>query len=177
MSNKLFIIIISIMSTILVYFSIMIGLILFNHKDFKSIPCEFVYYKPPTSIPSISNEEVDKIVQNHFNLFHFKIEDDNLVEKGMYGFTRITFRTVHIDKNINCWLRLYTYVHELCHLKYLTGNETYTTYMTFIELGKSDNIYMNYVYNLTIYYQCSLRAYENSDYDIAYYINKDLGRI
>lgn len=144
-----------------------------NHKDFKVINCEKVYYSCPKSPQEIDKKEVYNIINNHFNMIYL-VKEDDCISKGKYGYCYPIIRYIHIDSTINCWTMIYTLVHELCHIKYQSVNETYVTYMSFLELQKSNNEYMKYVYELLIYEQCTLKIYKNTEYDIAYYIHQNL---
>jgi hypothetical protein len=80
-----------------------------------------------------------------------------------------------LDNELNSTQTIQTLAHELCHIKYYTNNETYTEYMTFIELYQSDNVYLKNAAEWMIYEHLVVQAHYGTAYDISYYIAEYLG--
>lgn len=79
------------------------------------------------------------------------------------------WRVIEIDKNLDIHTYIITYAHELCHIRYQVGNETYTAYMTFVRLYESGNSELRY--HALVYAQDVIGGgYSGTAYDCGYYI-------
>lgn len=55
------------------------------------------------------------------------------------GYSVSMLRYIKMDKSINIEQYCIVLCHEMCHVKYFTGNEIYTQFMAFKSLYESDN--------------------------------------
>lgn len=102
-----------------------------------------------------------------FNTPHIYREKDLPPQEN--GRSKIMWRIVEIDKNLDVHTYIVTYTHELCHVRYQVGNETYTAYMTFVRLYKSNNAELQY--HALVYAQDVISGdYSGTEYDCGYYI-------
>lgn len=65
------------------------------------------------------------------------IYKEGSVENGGYSVSML--RYIKMDKDINIEQYCIVLCHEMCHVKYFTGNEIYTQFMAFKSLYESDN--------------------------------------
>lgn len=102
-----------------------------------------------------------------FNTPHIYREKDLPPQEN--GRSKIMWRIVEIDKNLDVHTYIVTYTHELCHVRYQVGNETYTAYMTFVRLYESNNAELQY--HALVYAQDVISGdYSGTEYDCGYYI-------
>lgn len=106
-------------------------------------------------------------IANLFNTPHIYREKDLPPQEN--GRSKIMWRIVEIDKNLDVHTYIVTYTHELCHVRYQVGNETYTAYMTFVRLYESNNAELQY--HALVYAQDVISGdYSGTEYDCGYYI-------
>lgn len=102
-----------------------------------------------------------------FNTPHIYFEKDLPPQDN--GISIIMWRVVQIDKDLDVHTYIVTYTHELCHVRYQVGNETYTAYMTFVRLYESNNAELQY--HALIYAKDVISGdYSGTEYDCGYYI-------
>lgn len=102
-----------------------------------------------------------------FNTPHIYFEKDLPPQDN--GISIIMWRVVQIDKDLDVHTYIITYAHELCHVRYQVGNETYTAYMTFVRLYESGNTELRY--HALVYAQDVIAGgYSGTAYDCGYYI-------
>ena len=102
-----------------------------------------------------------------FNTPHLYLERNLPLNQN--GRSRILWRVIEINKNIDIHTYIITYAHELCHVRYQVGNETYTAYMTFVRLYESDNHEL--CYHALLYANDVISGcYDGTQYDCGYYI-------
>lgn len=95
--------------------------------------------------------------------------EGDLNKHSVDGYARPLIRLVRIDSNLSNFSYAYTLVHELTHVKYQTGNETWTSYKSFIILYESGSSALQYI--ALKYAQDQLGGlYEGTEYDCSYYI-------
>lgn len=98
---------------------------------------------------------------------HIYLEKDLQAQEN--GRSRILWRVIEINKNIDIHTYIITYTHELCHVRYQVSNETYTAYMTFVRLYESGNAELRY--HALVYAQDVIGGgYNGTAYDCGYYI-------
>ena len=135
----------------------------------EAVSCDYIR---PEYMP-IDNSEAIELVNKHFNMTYIlRIVD---LDESLFGQSIIPISLVMLDKDLNGTQTIQTLAHELCHIKHFTNNETYTEYMTFIELYESDNIYLKNAAEWMIYEHLVLQAHYGTAYDISYYIAEYLG--
>ena len=106
-------------------------------------------------------------IANLFNTPHIYFEKDLPPQDN--GISIIMWRVVQIDKDLDVHTYIITYAHELCHVRYQVGNETYTAYMTFVRLYESNNAELQY--HALVYAQDVISGdYSGTEYDCGYYI-------
>lgn len=89
----------------------------------------------------ISKQEIRKLLEDElcFNNYIYKEGDIKIVSNSAYCVALL--RYIKIDMTKCARIENYTIAlcHEMCHIKYFTGNEIYTQFMTFKTLYESDN--------------------------------------
>lgn len=137
--------------------------------NYKPIDCLAIQYIPKQPPNEITVEKAVELVNEHFNI-NYTLKFENLRQNGMSGNATLILNIVRLDKNLNGWEVLATLTHELCHIKYYTINETFTEYMSFVELYESDNDILKNRANWLIYEHCTLQIYKHTKYDCGWYI-------
>ena len=125
-------------------------------------------FKPTVMSLDITQEEAINIVNKHFNYPYILIKTD--LDSSTSGKAIPVLNIIFLEKDLSGWETLSTLTHEICHLKYYTVNETYTEYMTFVELFESKNKFMNLRANYMIHRHCVFKKYVDINYDCSYYI-------
>lgn len=116
---------------------------------------------------TLSKQTARTTIANLFNTPHIYREKDLPPQEN--GRSKIMWRIVEIDKNLDVHTYIVTYAHELCHVRYQVGNETYTAYMTFVRLYESGNTELRY--HALVYAQDVIAGgYSGTAYDCGYYI-------
>lgn len=139
------------------------------YYNYKPVPIDEIEWEPPQKMETGSKLYITETLNNHFNL-KYNYKEDKLFEKGIWGNTSLITRTITIDENLSEWNFILVLTHELCHLKYYTANETFTEYITFVELYESGNDLFKNRAEWMIYEQCVRQIYRGTNYDCAYYI-------
>ena len=143
-------------------------------NSYAVIPTDCMYYEPVKEQDNITVEQAIDIVNEHFGI-SYRLRFDDIREQGILGtanfFCGISwFNIVTLDNDLTGWDMLYVLTHELCHIKYYTADETFTEYMTFVELYESENEFMHnrgdWIIREQVYYKRKI----NTEYDCAYYI-------
>lgn len=116
---------------------------------------------------TLTKQTARTTIANLFNTPHIYREKDLPPQEN--GRSKIMWRIVEIDKNLDVHTYIVTYTHELCHVRYQVGNETYTAYMTFVRLYESNNAELQY--HALVYAQDVISGdYSGTEYDCGYYI-------
>lgn len=116
---------------------------------------------------TLTKQTARKTIAELFNTPHIYLERD--LPSNQDGRSRIMWRVIEIEKNLDIHTYIITYAHELCHVRYQVGNETYTAYMTFIRLYESGNTELHY--HALVYAQNVIAGdYSGTAYDCGYYI-------
>lgn len=132
------------------------------------------YIEPQNEIDySIDVDTAVNLVNDLFQI-NYTLKFDDLKSIGLNGMAYLFVNSVIIDETLTGWEVLKTLSHELCHIKYYTGNETYTEYMAFVNLYESNNETLKNRAEWLAYEQCTLRNRKNTEYDCGFYIAKYL---
>ena len=116
---------------------------------------------------TLTKQTARTTIANLFNTPHIYREKDLPAQEN--GRSKIMWRVVQIDKDLDVHTYIITYAHELCHVRYQVGNETYTAYMTFVRLYKNNNAELQY--HALIYAKDVISGdYSGTEYDCGYYI-------
>ena len=116
---------------------------------------------------TLTKQTARTTIANLFNTPHIYFEKDLPPQDN--GISIIMWRVVQIDKDLDVHTYIVTYTHELCHVRYQVGNETYTAYMTFVRLYESNNAELQY--HALVYAQDIISGdYSGTKYDCGYYI-------
>ena len=116
---------------------------------------------------TLTKQTARTTIANLFNTPHIYREKDLPAQEN--GRSKIMWRIVEINKNLDVHTYIVTYTHELCHVRYQVGNETYTAYMTFVRLYESNNAELQY--HALVYAQDVISGdYSGTEYDCGYYI-------
>ena len=116
---------------------------------------------------TLTKQTARTTIANLFNTPHIYFEKDLPPQDN--GISIIIWRAVQIDKDLDVHTYIITYAHELCHVRYQVGNETYTAYMTFVRLYESNNAELQY--HALIYAKDVISGdYSGTKYDCGYYI-------
>ena len=83
-----------------------------------------------------SRQEMRALLEAEMD-FHLYIYHEASVKNGGYSVSII--RLIVMDKAIDIEQYCIVLCHEMCHIKYFTGNEIYTQFMTFKTLYESEN--------------------------------------
>ena len=122
---------------------------------------------PPTP-PTITTKQIARTtISQLFDTPHIYCEKN--LPQGQNGRSMILWRLIQIDNQLDLHTYIITYAHELCHIRYQVGNETYVAYMTFVRLYESDNHELRYhalLYANDVISGC----YDDTQYDCGYYI-------
>lgn len=172
--DKIKIAIVVLMILYMLYMIITTSLIVLLHRDFK--PKDFdeqAYYLYDDKL-EISRDEAKRLCNEHFGFTYLLIETP-LRHKGLLGRAIPNYGIILVDNSIDGWELVKTLAHELCHIKYYTANETFTEYMTFVELYESDNYILKQVALNLANEHCYDKRHYNTKYDVAWYINDYLG--
>lgn len=151
----------------LVLTSFQVWHIQFSHAfDVKTYVPQYVEITKTPQL-TLTKETAHTMIAELFDTPHIYFERD--LPSNQDGRSRIMFRTIEIDSNLNTHTYIITYAHELCHVRYQVGNETYTAYMTFIRLYESNNAELQY--HALVYAQDVINGgYSGTEYDCGYYI-------
>lgn len=116
---------------------------------------------------TLTKQTARTIIAELFNTPHIYLERG--LPSNQDGRSRIMWRVIEIEKNLDIHTYIITYAHELCHIRYQVGNETYTAYMTFVRLYESGNTELRY--HALVYAQDVIGGgYSGTTYDCGYYI-------
>ena len=133
-------------------------------------------YKPtyitiPPVEQTLTKDTANDLINDLFNTPHIYIESD--LANTNIGVATPMYRVVQIQKGLNLHNYIISYAHELTHVKYQVGNETYTAYQTFVLLYESGNAELRY--HALVYANDVLSGgYVGTNYDVGYYILKYL---
>ena len=144
-----------------------------NRVSFEPKEAVSCAYDRPEYMPLQDNDQAIELVNEHFNMTYILRVAD--LDESLFGQSIVPISLVILDDELNSTQTIQTLAHELCHIKYFTNNETYTEYMTFVELYESDNIYLKNAAEWMIYEHLVLQVHYGTDYDISYYIAEYLG--
>ena len=144
-------------------------LIAIKYSEYKPIDCSRVAYKPSQSQVDISVYNAIKLVNEHFDI-NYTLKFEDMQEQGLWGNTTLVLNIIRVDNDLSGWNMLYVLAHELCHIKYYTSNETFTEYMTFVELYESNNEILHNRGEWLAKYIIDYKWRINTEYDCSYYI-------
>lgn len=123
---------------------------------------------------TLTKSTAKQLIKDLYNTPHIYIE--GTFKDGRTGNSMPLLRYVKMDKNATIHDYIIGYAHELTHIKYQVGNETYVSYMTFVNLYESGNAELKY--HAMIYANEVVSGdYAGTDYDCGYYILEYLGGI
>lgn len=137
-----------------------------SHDDFKPK----AYYCTITieEVELLEKWEYKGLITELFDTPHIYVEG-NLKKQSLDGYARPLIRLVKIEADLCNYSYAYTLAHELVHVKYQTGNETWTSYKSFIILYESGSSALRHI--ALLYAQDQLGGlYEGTEYDCSYYI-------
>ena len=142
------------------------GYIMWHHQE-KPMQSGSVIY-------TVSSVELDQktaveIVNNHFHFWWASIEFCDMQGKAS-GQAIFLLNKIKIEQTLSGWDTLKTLTHEYCHLKYNTNNETFTEYMTFVEMYESDNVTLHQRARYMIMEKCMYHESQDTAYDCSAYI-------
>ena len=169
-------IILLILSLIIITYNITV-LILFNTRYYEYDYCKYtynenVYYSLEKEYYSITCEKLDKtyckqlICEDIDNNFYLLIDFINMNRLGM---TQPISRTIFVDSNCSTEEYILALTHEMLHLKYLTGNETFVNFQTFKYLYEHENLFFKKI-GIRFAIEILMCGYEGNVYDCSYYI-------
>ena len=117
---------------------------------------------------SLTKKEAKQLVKDLYNTPHIYIETSNINEYS-YANSFIMARVVRIKPNLSILDYVFSYAHELTHIKYQTADETYTMFKTFTTLYESGNEELQ---NIALRYAQNIieGGYLDTEYDCGYYI-------
>lgn len=92
--------------------------------------------KQVKSVPKLSKQEIRTLLEEELDFKHY-IYKEGSVKTG--GKLLALYRVIKMDKDIDIEQYCINLCHEMCHIKYFTGNEIYTQFMAFKSLYESDN--------------------------------------
>lgn len=114
----------------------------------------------------LSKEQVREELEDEMD-FHMYIYSEGQARNG--GISIALIRYIRVDaENLDIENYCYTLCHEICHIKYFTGNEIYTNFMTFKTLYESENGELKKIGAIFGIYV--LNGMFNHDYDCSYLI-------
>ena len=154
------------------------NLIIIKYRyNYSPIECARIEYTPSNAQNlALERDEAVSLIDNLFGI-NYTLKWGDLKSDNKLGTSTLIFNIVTLDCTLNGWEILSTLAHELCHLKYYTSNETYTEYMTFVELYESDNDILKNRAEWLIYEHCVRKIYGGTEYDCSWYILGYLGLV
>lgn len=127
-------------------------------KEYKPIEIRYQFNK------DFTKEEVRKSVVGLFDTPHFYFEKD--IEAD--GMALLLVGTIIINPEVSKEMYGYVLAHELTHLKYRVGNESWVSFKAFTTLYESGDEILQ---NSALYYADKVMSgWFGEDYDIGYYI-------
>ncbi|MBR7090875.1 MAG: ImmA/IrrE family metallo-endopeptidase [Clostridia bacterium] len=174
MSKAVYRILVAMLSIVVLFCSYILfsAVVMTNRVSFESREAVACDYARPKFL-DIDKDQAIQLVNQHFDMSYIlRIVD---LDESLFGQSIVPISLVLLDNNLNSTQTIQTLAHELCHIKYYTNNETYTEYMTFVELYESDNEYLKNAAEWMIYEHLVLHANYGTAYDISYYIAEYLG--
>jgi len=144
-----------------------------SHDDFK--PKAYYCTIAIEEFNLLEKWEYKALIENLFDTPHIYTEGD-LSKRNADGFALPLIRFVKIDSDLSRFNYAYTLTHELTHVKYQTGNETWTSFKAFTILYESGSVALKHI--ALKYAQDQLDGfYKNTEYDCSYYIAEYLNLI
>lgn len=135
-----------------------------DYKDnIEMTSMKYVPIRPSTWTEEEYIEILEELVgYNNYNLSKYDFDirqsaDCNLITKN-----------IRIDYNLSFENFVFSFTHELIHLKYFTGNERFVNYNTWLILYECDNFYLNNV--AKCYADLDFKGNISYDYSCAGYI-------
>lgn len=163
----------SIKILIIVLLSIMLAGTVFNiiyitksHDKFK--PKGYYTTIALEEIQPLEKWEYKALINELFNTPHIYIEN-NIKKQNVDGFAIPFIRVIVVEPNLSNVDYAYALAHEFVHVKYQTGNETWTSYKAFVELYESGSSALKYV-ALRYAVRQLQGCYADTEYDCSYYI-------
>lgn len=127
-------------------------------KEYEPIEIRYKFNK------DFTKEEVRKSVVGLFDTPHFYFEKD--IEAD--GMALLLVGTIIINPEVSKEMYGYVLAHELTHLKYRVGNESWVSFKAFTILYESENEILQ---NSALYYADKVMSgWFGEDYNIGYYI-------
>ena len=81
-----------------------------------------------------TKQEIRKLLEDEMDFKNYIYKEGS--EKN---YSVAMFRYINVDKDLDIEQYCIVLCHEMCHIKYFTGNEIYTQFMAFKTLYESDN--------------------------------------
>lgn len=178
--KRIFVIILIILLPVCTYFTVICAI---KHRDtsiqYVSYTIVDVMYakselQKEYSFEPLSNRVYRNALEEELKLkwYYYDVVD---LGEGLNGLSNCYYRTIKIHEDLEGYWYCKTMCHEMIHLKYLTGDETYTSYMTFVRLYESDNEILRRVgawYGLNQIENRVYGEYNCRDYVISYFKEK-----
>ena len=152
-------------------------LILFKTRYYEYDYCEYTYNENVYCLLkreyySINCEKLDKpnckqlICEDMKNEFYLLIDFINMNRLGM---TQPILRTIIVDSDCSIEDYVLTLTHEMLHLNFFTGNETFVNFQTFKYLYEHENLFFKKI-GIRFSIEILMGGYGGNAYDCSYYI-------
>lgn len=117
---------------------------------------------------TLTKSTAKELIKDIYDTPHFYFEV-NIKEEGKISDASPLLRVVRMRKDADLVDFIVGYAHELSHIKYLTKNETFVSYKTFVHLYESGYLELQYI---AVDYANEILGggYKGTDYDCGYYI-------
>lgn len=164
---KTAIIVLLVLANILVWLTI--AHINFRYVNFEVRSCPVVELKAPETIYTyMDKERIKEKIRELMDTPHLYFEKD-FKEENKIGDSSPLRRVVRIDRDVDLYDYIVGYTHELCHIKYMTKNDTFVSYKTFVHLYESNDV--DFMLCSIVYANSVLCGdFKGTDYDCGYYI-------
>lgn len=92
-------------------------------------------------IDDLNKEDARRLLESEMNMTHYVYDEGDISDPTQVAYSVVLYRYVKIDLRKCADVEEYAFVlcHEFCHIKYFTGNEIYTQFLTFRTLYESNN--------------------------------------
>lgn len=130
-----------------------------------------ITHKSTQSFDGYTRDKLMSIVNDELNTQYLYKYVDLGTAKGL---TNIFLKLIYLNKNLSNAEYIRVLAHEICHLKYMSSDECYVEYMTFVTLYNSSNELLRLV-SLDIALE-HLTGRVDDDYNCSYYISKYLNK-
>lgn len=132
------------------------------------------------NVGDLCYEDAKQLLEDEMDMSHYTYVEGDIDAQYQVAYSVSLYRYVKIDLNKCANVEEYAFVlcHELCHIKYFTGNEIYTQFLTFRTLYESGNQTLKTIgkwFGVYTLNRCFITSYDCSKLIIDYLEEKTNG--